>query len=132
MIVMRIIAQIIDLLCAFILLLVCLIWAAPWLNTFFPNDMLLGIVIVFLFICVLFLLQLPFLMVNQSIGKAFCGLEIQSTNSERPLTLSILLQREIFCKLMTCYFLCLPVISGQLGGHEIATETCVRSKRRKG
>lgn len=74
-------------------------------------------------------LQYPFMRVNQTIGKAFFGLRIVSTNPNRDLTPSIIFQREIFAKVMSVYLMCLPVLAGQEGGHEKATETKVVSTR---
>ena len=75
-------------------------------------------------------IQIPFWNVNQTAGKAFFGLEIQSSNADRPLTVSIIVQREIFCKLMSCYLICLPMLWGSPGGHEAATETQVVRRRK--
>ena len=70
-----------------------------------------------------FLVQYPFLRINQTIGKAFVGLRIVSTNDRRPLTIQIILQREIFAKVLTCYFMCIPVLFGKEGQHDVACET---------
>ena len=70
-----------------------------------------------------FILQYPFMLVNQTIGKALMGLRIASTNHQRPLTVSIILQRELFAKALTCYLMCLPVLIGKEGQHDVACET---------
>jgi len=72
-----------------------------------------------------FILQYPFLRINQTIGKAFMGLRIVSTNDRRPLTMGIIVQREIFAKALTCYFMCLPVLIGKEGQHDVVCETKV-------
>ncbi|MCL2286533.1 MAG: RDD family protein [Firmicutes bacterium] len=68
-------------------------------------------------------IQWPFYLNNQTIGKAFFGLRIKSTNTARPLTPTIILQRELFAKIFTAYFMCLPVLWGSPGYHDIACET---------
>ena len=75
--------------------------------------------------CLVFLLQYPFMRINQTIGKAFFGLRIESTNDRRPLTVGIIVQRELFAKALTCYFMCLPVFFGNEGQHDIVCETRV-------
>ena len=70
-------------------------------------------------------LQYPFMLVNQTIGKALFGLRIVSTSERRPVTVSVIVQRELFAKVMSCYLLCLPVFYGRVGKHEEATETAV-------
>jgi uncharacterized RDD family membrane protein YckC len=72
-----------------------------------------------------FLVQYPFMVVNQTIGKAFMGLRIVSTNDARPLTVGIIFQRELFAKVFTCYFMCLPVLFGREGKHDEVCETGV-------
>jgi len=70
-----------------------------------------------------FLVQYPFLRTFQTIGKAFMGLKIISTNDRRPLTVGIVVQRELFAKAFTFYFMCLPVLFGKEGQHDVACET---------
>ena len=72
-----------------------------------------------------FAVQYPFLRSHQTIGKTFFGLKIISTNEQRLLTLSVILQREIFAKIMTCYIMCLPVLLNKRGKHDEACETDV-------
>jgi len=72
-----------------------------------------------------FMVQYPFLRVHQTIGKGFFGLKIVSTNEQRPLTVGIILAREVFAKIMTGYLLCLPVLVGKQGKHDEACETDV-------
>ncbi|MCL2188121.1 MAG: RDD family protein [Defluviitaleaceae bacterium] len=70
-----------------------------------------------------FLAQYPFMLVNQTIGKALFGLRVISTNDARPMAAGIIFQRELFAKVMTCYFMCLPVLFGQEGKHDEVCET---------
>jgi len=67
--------------------------------------------------------QWPFYLNNQTVGKAFFRLRLKSTNDARPLTATIILQREIFAKVFTVYFMCLPVLWGGEGFHDAACET---------
>jgi len=67
--------------------------------------------------------QWPFYLNDQTIGKAFFGLKIKSTNDARPLTPTIILQRELFAKAFTVYLMCIPVLFGGQGQHDIACET---------
>ena len=69
--------------------------------------------------------QWPFFLNNQTIGKAFFRLRIKSINDSRPLTPTIILQRELFAKFFTVYFMCLPILWGSEGHHDIACETKV-------
>jgi len=68
--------------------------------------------------------QWPFYLNNQTLGKAFFRLKIISTSKTRPLiTPTIILQRELFAKIFTMFFMCLPVLWGGQGYHDIACET---------
>ncbi|MCL2216602.1 MAG: RDD family protein [Defluviitaleaceae bacterium] len=67
--------------------------------------------------------QWPFYLNNQTVGKAFFRLRLKSTNDTRPLTAIIILQREIFAKIFTMYFMCFPVLWGSQGYHDVACET---------
>jgi len=130
MILMRIISQLIDIAVFVATFIISFIFILPFFDEIFKNDILAAILIFLFIILFNILIQYPFLKVNQTIGKAFCILEIVSTNANRSLNVSILFQREILCKLMSCYFICLPVLFGKPGGHEIATETRVIRKVR--
>jgi len=69
--------------------------------------------------------QWPFYLNNQTVGKGFFRMRIVSTNDSRPLTATIILQRELFAKVFTAYFMCVPVLWGGDGFHDIACETQV-------
>jgi len=89
------------------------------------EELSLGLAALFLVAscAITFLLQLAFMQQHQTIGKAFLSLRIVSTNNGRPLTTGIIFQREIFAKVLTCYFMCLPVLIGKTGQHDISCET---------
>jgi len=101
----------------------------PSLMSAFGQEEELSIWLAILFLVLLcvvtFLLQFAFMQQHQTIGKAFLSLRIISTNDRRPLTTSIIFQREIFAKVLTCYFMCVPVLIGKTGQHDIACETDV-------
>jgi len=70
-----------------------------------------------------FAVQWPFYLNNQTVGKAFFRLRIRSTNDARTLTPTIILHRELFAKVFTMYFMCLPLLWNGVGFHDIACET---------
>jgi len=103
------------------------VYVLPSLMSVFRQEEELSLWLAALFLVVLciifFLLQLAFMQQHQTIGKAFLSLRIKSTNDGRPLTTGIIFQREIFAKVLTCYFMCLPVMFGRIGQHDIVCET---------
>ncbi|MCL2399382.1 MAG: RDD family protein [Defluviitaleaceae bacterium] len=128
-IIKRIIANIIDIVLFFFIIVMFFMFILP----FFLNwagiegelsPFLAGVSLV-LIITLNFAIQYLFLQTHQTIGKAFFGLKIVSTNAQRPLTVSIVLQREILAKAMTCYLMCIPVLFGREGKHDEACETKV-------
>lgn len=129
--ILRLLAQVIDWLVFLGALLFSFSVLLPILKRVVPDHALAAVLVLLCTILITLAVQLPFLSVNQTVGKAFFGLEIQSTNPDRPLTPSVLFQREIFCKLFPCYLLCLPMLWGKPGGHETATETKVVKKERR-
>lgn len=129
--IIRILAQLIDLFVGFAALMISFLTVPPALSRFTQNPTIIGTLVFVAFILLAAGAQYPFLKTNQTIGKAFFGLEIESTDPQRPMSMSILLQRELFCKLMSCYFICIPVLYGSHGGHEIATATQVVRKAKK-
>lgn len=133
MIILRILAQLVDLLVACFLLIFSFLVIRPALFSWIPglSGTVAAVLILVIFIFLAAAIQYPFLQVGQTVGKAFFGLEIVSTNPSRPLTISILVQREIFGKLLSCYLLCIPVLYGAEAGHDKAAETVVVYKNRR-
>lgn len=123
LILMRVFAQIIDISVYLITLVASYIYMLPYFLPFFKSDEMPSVILFISTILINFILQYPFLKVHQTIGKAFFRLKIHSTNPDRDLDVSIILQRELFAKLMSCYILCIPVLFGKRGGHEVGTET---------
>jgi len=119
----RICANIVDVILFFVLVVILLLYAYPAVSGFVPNPTIAAVVILLLLVSLVTGIQYPFLLVHQTVGKAFFRLKIISTNPERPMTPSIVLQREVFCKVATGYLLCAPVLLGKHGVHETITET---------
>lgn len=126
----RLLAQIIDWLVSLAALVFSFLVVLPFLKQLLHSTPLAALLTLLTAVLLAAAVQIPFLTVNQTIGKAFFGLEIQSSNADRPLTFSILIQREIFCKLLSCYLICLPMLWGSPGGHEVATETQVVRRKK--
>lgn len=132
LIIKRIFAQIIDLFVAVLTLLISFGWVLPHLNLIIASPLIKAIIVLLLVILLNFGIQYPFMLNGQTLGKGFYHLQIVSTDEDRPkISIPIIIQREILCKLMSCYFICLPVINGKLGGHEEATHTKLISLRQK-
>lgn len=131
MLMMRIMAQFVDLVVGVLALLVTFIYMLPFLSGYLGNDMLLALIGIGMVILIVFTLQYPFMVNQQTLGKAFFSLRIVSTETTREkVTVGIVIQREILCKLLSCYLICLPVFFGKAGGQEEATRTAVvKSKR---
>lgn len=129
--IIRVLAQLIDLFLCFAALIFSFMAVPPVLSRFTSGSTVSGVLVLIIAVLLVVAAQYPFLKVNQTVGKAFFGLVIESTDPQRPVNMSVLLQREIFCKLMSCYIICIPVLIGQPGGHEVATGTRVVSKRKK-
>ena len=130
----RILAQLVDLFAGFVILVGSFLIISPMLYNLGIAPMVLAGIMLIIVVLLIFGMQYPFMKINQTIGKAFFRLEIATTDQHRPLNVSILVQREVFLKLFTCFFICLPVLWGSPGWHEISTETKVvwRSKVKEG
>ncbi|MCL2499354.1 MAG: RDD family protein [Defluviitaleaceae bacterium] len=120
----RLLANLVDIFVFLAVIVLFFIFVIPF---FLPDGEGLSItmaaIVLIVIILTVFLLQWPFMKVNQTIGKAMMGLRIVSVNGERPLTVGIVLQRELFAKVFTCYFMCFPVLFGREGKHDIVCET---------
>lgn len=130
----RIIAQLIDIFLALTVIVLSTTMVLPKLSDVIPIDVA-AVLVLLLCIGACILLQYPFMKVNQTAGKAFVGLEIRSTDEEHPnMTMGRFFQREILCKLLSCYLICLPAFIGKVGGQDIASHTevvKVKAKVRK-
>jgi len=129
MILRRILGQLIDLIIGFSILIGTFAYILPFLSDYISNKTLLAILGLIIIILANYLIQLAFMMNNQTLGKAFMGLKLISTDEIRKdLSVSIIIQREVLCKLISCFFMCVPVLFGKNGGHEEATRTAVMGK----
>ena len=124
----RFLANTVDIFTFFALFILAFLYVQPFLARFSDNHTVNAVIITILVVAATAGIQTPFLLVHQTLGKAFFGLRVVSTNSERPVTPGIVLQRELFAKVATGYLLCLPVLVGKKGGHEVVTETEVVSR----
>ena len=124
----RLLANIVDIVLFFAVFVFFFLHVHPVISRFIENTTVSAVIFLILMSALIAGMHYPFMIVHQTIGKAFFGLKIISTNDERPMTPSIVLQRELFGKVATGYLLCLPVLFGKTGGHEVATETKVISK----
>lgn len=87
-------------------------------------DIIRTLIGMFLIGLLYFFIQYPFMKNGQTIGKGFYRLKIVSTDKFRKdISVAVVFQREILCKLMSCYFICIPLLAGKVGGHEEATHT---------
>jgi len=119
----RLLANIVDIVLFITLFVIGVLYVHPFIATYIENNTVNAAIVLILVVAVTAGIQTPFLLVHQTLGKAFFGLRVVSTNSQRPVTPGIVLQRELFAKVATGYLLCLPVLIGKKGGHEVVTET---------
>jgi uncharacterized RDD family membrane protein YckC len=119
----RLLANMVDIITFFALLVAAFLYALPFIAEYIENTTVSAVIVLVLVVIVTAGIQAPFLLVHQTLGKAFFGLRVVSANRERPITPGIVVQRELFAKVATGYLLCLPVFVGKKGGHDIVTET---------
>ena len=132
MLLARVLAQVVDLIVSVFVFIVTFRYILPFLAVYIENNTVQAVLGIIIVIALLLVIQGSFLMNQQTIGKAFFGLKIISTEPTREkLTISIMLQRELLCKLMSCYLICIPALFGKAGGHEEATRTVVVGAKRK-
>ncbi len=131
MVLIRMLTQIVDIIISIVVLVVSFLYVLPMLNQLGIKEQISAVLMFMLSIAFITLIQLPFMKVGQTVGKAFLGLEIRTKHGKHA-SMSILFQREVFLKLASCYLICIPILFGKLGGHELATETTVAyTERRK-
>lgn len=127
LIVKRTLANLVDIFLFFAIIIVFFLFVFPHLpgvGAEQPNFILAGFSLLTV-VAVYFIIQYPFLANHQTVGKGFFGLKIVSTDDQRPLTVSIIIARELFGKVMTCYLMCIPVFFGLEGKHDEACSTKV-------
>lgn len=121
----RTMAQLIDLIVGILIIFLTFGFMVPFIGKFIGNDVIKALLGIVLVAGLLFLVNYPFMVNGQTLGKGFFQLKIVSTDDKRKdVPLAVIFQREILCKLMSCYFICLPLLfRKKLGGHEEATHT---------
>lgn len=120
----RLMAQLIDLVVGLLIIFLTFGFILPFFSHWVTNDIIRAILGVMLVVGLTYLVQYPFMVNGQTIGKGFYRLKIISTDKLRKnVPVAVVFQREILCKLMSCYFICLPLLAGKLGGHEEVTHT---------
>jgi len=132
----RILAQLVDLVVGVLIILVTFTRIIPFFSADVKNDTVLGVLGFVLVFGLILAVQYPFMKNQQTIGKGFFALKVVSDEKTRPeMTVAVMIQREFLCKLVSCYFICIPVLFRRPGGHEEATRTRVvnveKSVRRK-
>lgn len=124
MIFKRICAQLIDFVLGILMIYLVFVVVIPLYAGFLPNDFLTVFIAIFLMGLFYFGLQYPFMQNHQTLGKAFFHLVIISTDPYRKdVPMAVIIQREILCKMMSCFFICAPLLFGKAGGHEESTHT---------
>lgn len=82
-------------------------------------------------ILLIFLLQYPFLKVGQTIGKGFFSIQVLEKETNQPAGIGKIIIREIACKMMTLYIVCIPALLGKEAGQDAMAGTTVVKKTRK-
>ena len=124
MIIRRLLANIVDIFVFFIVIIGFFVFVLP----IFGEGIIAIVALMVASTLLPFLLQYPFMKVGQTIGKAFFGLRIVSTNKNKPITPFVIFHREVMGKVMSCYLICIPVLFGKIGPHEVMTETRVENQ----
>lgn len=120
----RFMAQVIDLVLGFLMIFAIFKFILPLLGNFMHNNIVLGVLGIVLLVGGYYAIQYPFMTNGQTLGKGFFGLKIVSTDEIRKdVPVAVIVQREILCKIMSCFFICAPLFFGKKGGHEEATHT---------
>ena len=124
---MRVVAQCIDIVVSLAILVSALVMLAPLILHWIDMPAVSASITLVVAVGCMFFIQLPFLQVGQTIGKAMCSLEVVDKQGA-PSTLGVMLHRELLMKLCTLWFICIPMLAGSPGGHEQATDTTVVPK----
>ncbi|OTN75068.1 hypothetical protein A5886_000112 [Enterococcus sp. 8G7_MSG3316] len=120
----RICAQLIDFVMGIITIYLIFVFVLPLYSHLVPNDFAAVCIAIVLMGALYFGLQYPFMQNHQTLGKAFFHLAIVSTDPYRKdVSVAVIIQREILCKVMSCFFICVPLFFGKAGGHEESTHT---------
>lgn len=108
------------------------IYLAGQLNTLFDESFfLLTLSEVCVIVLVPVLLQSLFWLENTTIGKTMVFCTVESID-ETELNYFSMMTREYISKVFSCYLVCLPVLFGKKGLHEIVTNSVVKLKLKRG
>ncbi|MDO4925619.1 MAG: RDD family protein [Turicibacter sp.] len=108
------------------------IYLAGQLNTLFDESFfLLTLSEVCVIVLVPILLQSLFWLENTTIGKTMVFCTVESID-ETELNYFSMMTREYISKVFSCYLVCLPVLFGKKGLHEIVTNSVVKLKLKRG
>ena len=108
------------------------IYLAGQLNTLFDESFfLLTLSEVCVIVLVPILLQSLFWLENTTIGKTMVFCTVESID-ETELNYFSMMTREYISKVFSCYLVCLPVLFGKKGFHEIVTNSVVKLKLKRG
>ena len=121
----RILANVIDIFVFFGIFVGSFIFITPVMINDLNIDAGAAAGAVLVFICLAtFALQYPFMTRGQTIGKGFFGLRVvPDKESGHEINLKLMLVRELFGKVMPMYLLCIPLLFGKKGQHELMTGT---------
>ena len=125
LIIARLLATIVDVALGIAMLVFSIMVIHPVLIGWGLNPTLSAGLLLFAVLAIYGGAQYVFMKSNQTIGKAFFGLVIVSTDPDRPVDVSIIFQREVFLKFFTMGLICIPVLWNKPGGHEVSTHTKV-------
>ena len=126
MVIARILATLVDLVLGIAMLVFAVMVIQPALVSLGLETTFSASVVLLLVAAVYGGLQYFFMRSGQTIGKAFFGLVIVSTDKSRPIDVSIIFQREVFLKFFTVYLMCIPVLWNKPGAHEVSTHTKIQ------
>ena len=108
------------------------IYLAGRLNTMFEEPFfLLTISEVCIITLIPILLQSLFWLEQTTIGKTMVFCKVESLD-DHELNYFAMMTREYVSKVFSCYLVCLPVIFGKKGLHELITNSVVKLKLKQG
>ena len=130
----RLVAEFIDLFILIGSVAVGIYFGAQLSKMFEEPFFLLTISQVCIIILIPILLQSLFWLESTTIGKMMTFSKVVENKNSKDLDYFTMLVREFLLKVLSCYFVCLPVFIGKPGIHEIITDSCViiKPKEKRG
>jgi len=92
-------------------------------NIELPNKLLYVLGIIALSVPIL--LQCLFWKLGKSIGKTYVGLLVIDNETQQPANFTHMFIREVFSKWLSLYIVCIPVLFGNKGIHELTSNTTI-------